>query len=191
MTFRQAVCFTDCDVFPAAVSVSLRGMPKQERPSETVLMAGRRLKAARIALGMRVEEFANSIGVEQTRMSNWTSETNPRLPDVMAMVRLWHRWGIPMEWIYAGDLHGVPYGLGQKLTAAAAEVGAVVGAPEREWPAAVERRPGAYGAATPAAPPPPKAPRGSMLHEAQTGKPGLAEDQAPLRKPFRPRDKRR
>jgi transcriptional regulator with XRE-family HTH domain len=134
--------------------------PSFEPPSEAQIHSGRRLRAARIVLKFgTVESFANALGVSRTAMSNW--ENGSRLPDVFAMVRLWDRWGIPLEWIFAGSLRGVPYEMGDDLKAAAAEVGAAVGGIAPEWPTTSSHGP----TARPPAAIPRRRPR-TMLHEA-------------------------
>lgn len=120
----------------------------KERPSEIVTQAGRRLRAVREALGWQQERFAEEIGVTRTALANWEGGT--RLPDVLAMVRLFRRFGVPLEWIYAGEVRHVEYDLAQALIEKAAELQAVVGAPTAEWPMEVATRGGPHAAAPPA-----------------------------------------
>jgi transcriptional regulator with XRE-family HTH domain len=138
----------------------------KERPSEIVIQAGRRLRAVREALSWPQERFADEIGVTRTALANWEGGT--RLPDVLAMVRLFRRFGIPLEWIYAGELRHVEYDLAQALIDKAADLGAVVGAPTAEWPAAVTSRVGPHGAAPPARVPRRRQPKNG-LHDQDEG----------------------
>lgn len=87
-------------------------MPKKPPASEVDVQAGLRLRAVRIAAckewDLTQEQFATSIGVTRPALANWEGG---RLPDARAMVRL-HNWlGVSLDWIYIGDLRGVPYGL--------------------------------------------------------------------------------
>ncbi len=126
-------------------------------------MAGLRLKAARVALAMRQESLANAVGVGRTALANWESG---RMPDVHAMIRLNERFGIPLEWIYEGRLRTVPFDLAERLQAACAEVGAVVGAPAAEWPMQVERQPGVARLKAAARVPHQRPARPRTLHES-------------------------
>lgn len=102
-------------------------MSRATRPTEIMQQSGLRLLAVRDALGWHQERFAQEIGVERTTLANW--EGGKRMPDVLAMVRLYQRFDIPLEWIYAGELGRLPYDIADKLRDRAAELGAVVGAP--------------------------------------------------------------
>lgn len=126
------------------------------------LQAGRRLRAAQIALRRGVTELANAIGVQQNTFSNWMAPDNKRMPDQIAMFRLWQEFRIPMEFIYGGDASRMEYDLREKVLRAAAEVDAVVGAPVAEFPMQTDHtnRP-------PARVPAWRRPRGAMLHEPQ------------------------
>lgn len=116
--------------------------------SEVIVQAGRRLKAAREHLGLNQETLAREIGVERTRLANWESGT--RLADVLAMVRLYQRFSITLEWIYAGNLSSLPYDVARDLEARAVELDAVVGAPVAEWPMQVAKQAGLQGERRPA-----------------------------------------
>lgn len=148
-------------------------VPRKTAASDLDVMAGRRLRAVREALNIGQAAFGHILGVERTTLANWEAG---RLPDVRAMVRLWQKLGVPLEWIYGGALRGVPYEVGQILEARAAELGAVVGGAVAEWPMEVERRPGLQSLATPAAVPgrlgakrtlhePPPAPPAARRHD--------------------------
>lgn len=124
-------------------------------------MAGLRLKAVRDALEIGQEAFASKIGVSRTALANWEGG---RLPDVVAMIRLFQVFGIPIEWVYCGMLRNVPYELAQQLEERAAELNAAVGAPTVEWPMQVERKPGIAGLRPPGAVPR-RRKRRNQLHE--------------------------
>lgn len=136
-------------------------MPRKPPASEIDIMAGRRLRAVREAMGIGQAAFGHVLGVERTTLANWEGG---RLPDVRAMVRLMQKLGVPLEWIYAGLLRNMPYEVAEVLEARAADLGAVVGGPVAETPMQVDRRPGLRYLETPAAVPA-RRPRGATLHE--------------------------
>jgi DNA-binding XRE family transcriptional regulator len=140
-------------------------MPKKPPASEIDRMAGLRLRAVREAWDpngvIRQETFAAKLGVTRTALANWEAG---KLPDVRAMVRLYDWLGIPLEWIFLGQLRHVDYDLADRLAAAAAALGATVGAAAApEWPMAVERQPGTRAMRQPGAIP--VRPRRATLHE--------------------------
>jgi transcriptional regulator with XRE-family HTH domain len=106
-------------------------MSKAERPTETIAEAGRRLKAARHALGLSQEELAKAIGVERNALSNW--ETGQRLADVLAMARLYNEFNVTLEWIYCGTLAQMPYAIATKIRQKLAEA-STPGKPSRRRP---------------------------------------------------------
>lgn len=100
-------------------------MPKKPPASEVDVQAGLRLRAVRIAAckewDMTQEQFATAIGVTRPALANLEKG---RLPDARAMVRL-HAWlGVSLDWIYLGDLRGVPYGLAVLIQREAERLGA-------------------------------------------------------------------
>ena len=131
-------------------------------------MSGLRLRAVRETWSedgaLNQEWFASKIGVQRTALSNW--EQGNVLPDVRAMVRLALVFGIPLEWIYLGQLRHVEYALADRLAQRAAELGAVVGGPTAEWPMVAERR-SILAPSRPAAAVPLVRMRRSRLHEKQ------------------------
>lgn len=128
--------------------------------SEIAQQAGRRLRAAQLALRRGVTELANAIGVQQNTFSNWMAPDNKRMPDQIAMFRLWQNFRIPMEFIYGGDTSRIEYDLREQIIEAAAEVGAVIGAPVAEFPMQAE-----HTGRQPAQPPKRRRPPGATLHE--------------------------
>lgn len=138
-------------------------MSKAERPSEMKRQAGLRLRAVREHLELKQESMANMLGCTRTALANW--ENGERLPDVAAMVRLYLRTGITLEWVYAGSLREMSYDRGDALAQHAATLGAVVGAPVAEFPSEVERRPGLAGLKPPARVPARRPKAHGLLHE--------------------------
>jgi hypothetical protein len=51
------------------------------------------------------------------RQDHW--ESGKRMPDPMAMAEFYRLYGVTMEWIYAGDPKGLPFGIVQSVLKAA------------------------------------------------------------------------
>jgi len=99
-----------------------RRMAKATRSSDIKALAGLRLKAARLALAIpRQEDMAGRLQVSVTAYNNY--ENGSRLPDVYAMVRLLELAGVGPDWIYGGDLRGIPFDLAVRLRDAAHALG--------------------------------------------------------------------
>jgi transcriptional regulator with XRE-family HTH domain len=89
-------------------------MAKQQISVEMKVLAGLRLRAARLALGVQTEaEMAESLGVGTNAYNNY--ECGVRLVGVAMAVRLLELTGIGPDWIYAGSTTGVPFGRAQML----------------------------------------------------------------------------
>ncbi|MBR0653383.1 helix-turn-helix transcriptional regulator [Roseomonas terrae] len=150
-------------------SVTLRDVPRPVKPaprvfepaSEAKRQAGLRLKAARLALGLSAEKLAEAIGV--TRGALTAYENGQNMADPIAMARLMRRFGISMEWIYAGEIRHVrDYEFQELVLGHAAAVGAVVGAPFAEFPMQVD-----VGVRPPAKAPTKRRAPGATIHESQ------------------------
>lgn len=76
------------------------------RPPEYSRAVGRRLRIARLALGRTQAEMWRELGATDRAWSQW--EKGTRLFDVLVAVRLKERFGVPLDWIYAGDPAGLP-----------------------------------------------------------------------------------
>ncbi|MFW5642040.1 MAG: helix-turn-helix domain-containing protein, partial [Roseicyclus sp.] len=81
--------------------------------------SGVRLTAVRHALGLTQEALAAQLGCSRPALANW--ENGDRLPDINAMVRLRLHYGIPLDYIFIGALHGIPADLLPELQSAAAD----------------------------------------------------------------------
>lgn len=144
-------------------------MPRAQKPAPTTFepaseakrQSGLRLRAARMTLGLTVEKLAEAIGSTRSAMTAY--ENGQNMPDPLAMARLLRRFGIAMEWIYAGEIRNVrDYDFQEALLQRAAEIGAVVGAPFAEFPMQVE-----HSGRQPAAAPRRRKPPGATLHDQQ------------------------
>ena len=87
------------------------------RNDEELFQIGNRLKAARLALGVSQKELYDAIGVKAATWNHW--ETGKRMPDPMSMTELYRLHGVTLEWIYAGDPKGLPFGVAQTVLKAA------------------------------------------------------------------------
>ncbi len=169
MTIRQAFPVTDYDVINRPGGVTFRAMPRPLKPgsgsfepaSEGKRQAGLRLKAVRLAIGLSAEKLAEAIGISRNALTAY--ETGQNMADPLAMARLLRRFGVAMEWIYAGEIRNVrDFEFQELVLKHAAELGAVVGAPFAEFPAQTDhsgRQPGRV--------PPKRRPAGATVHEPQ------------------------
>ena len=76
--------------------------------------AGRRLRAARKALGLTQREIAEVGGVTPHGVSQW--ESGAKRINPFAMVRIKARWGISLDFVFAGDISGLPHGLASAVS---------------------------------------------------------------------------
>lgn len=134
------------DVTLLRVGRTMRPMPRKPPMTELDRHAGLRLRAVRDvwdeAGPVRQETFAAKLGVTRTALANWEGG---RLPDVRAMVRL-HEWiGIPLEWIYLGQLRHVERDLAKRLEVRCSLLGADLPELRPDFIAVERRRPAIEG----------------------------------------------
>lgn len=89
----------------------------RSRSNQELVQVGARLKAARLALGLSQKDLYEAIGVKAAAWNHW--ESGKRMPDPMVMAELYRLHGVTMEWIYAGDPKGLPFGVAQTILKAA------------------------------------------------------------------------
>jgi DNA-binding XRE family transcriptional regulator len=153
VSFRQPPVGTICRVPSVVLGATSCVVAKNEAPPDLMLAVGKRLKAARLAVGdllkveMTQDMMAHVIGVTRAALSFW--ERGERLAAVPAMLRLEERFGIPVDWIYTGRLRIVPYDVAAALERCAAEVGAPIGGPVAEFPMETAPERGRPAARTP------------------------------------------
>jgi ribosome-binding protein aMBF1 (putative translation factor) len=82
------------------------GMPRKYRSDDLKLLIGRRLRAARLALGLQQKDLLKPLRVGKSTWSMW--ENGDRLPDPLAMARFGNTHGVSLDWIYRGDTSGLP-----------------------------------------------------------------------------------
>ncbi len=94
------------------------GMPKPAHEIDFNTACAKRLDACREALGITSKgEFAEALGVGQSRYSNWLAGRHIVPPDVVARAR--ERFGITADWVYCGDASGLPNRIAGKALKAA------------------------------------------------------------------------
>ena len=76
---------------------------------------GRRLKATRLALGLKTREVHRATGIGESTWSQY--EGGRRTPDVLAMGRYCERFGFTLDWIYRGVVAGLPVHLAETTLA--------------------------------------------------------------------------
>ena len=81
-------------------------------PHEPVMVA-HRLKALREALGMNKADFADAIGLDRSSYTKVENGMKPILPPVA--YRIWQLYSVDMNYIYLGQVGGVPSNLSKKL----------------------------------------------------------------------------
>lgn len=72
-----------------------------------------RLAVTRNALGLSQTELSEALNISRAALANW--ETCTRFPDIGAMTRMCDRFGITLDWIYRGDISGLPMSLAEKI----------------------------------------------------------------------------
>lgn len=82
-------------------------------PVSTKTEVCRRLVAARLALGLNAATFAGNVGIKPTAWANY--ESLSRMPNVADMIRISFRYGLPLDYIYAGRMDRVPNELVSKI----------------------------------------------------------------------------
>jgi transcriptional regulator with XRE-family HTH domain len=79
------------------------------RTEDARKQAGRNLRAAREALGLTQERLASELGMTPHALSQW--ESGARRINTFGAVILKRRYGITLDWLFAGDLSGLPHDL--------------------------------------------------------------------------------
>jgi len=77
-------------------------------------MIARRLAAAREALGMTKAELADMLEIDRSSYTKIEKGAKPLLP--RDAYRLWQLYGIDLNFIYLGQLGGLPVSLSSKVT---------------------------------------------------------------------------
>ena len=78
------------------------------------MMVSRRLEALRDALGMNKAEFADLIEIDRSSYTKIEKGDKPLLP--RQAFKIYERFGVDMNYIYLGQIGGVPQRLSSALT---------------------------------------------------------------------------
>ena len=92
----------------------MRGRPPDGLFPEPAVI-GRRLVATREAAGISQAELCRRADIKPNAYNQW--EKGHGRPSLEHAVRLVRALGITLDWIYLGNLTGVPYGLALQITA--------------------------------------------------------------------------
>ena len=75
-------------------------------PAPRAQTAGQRLKAVRLALGLKPVDVCNELGFAPNKYSQW--ESGAYRPNLSDMLRFCERYDIPLDWIYRGRSGALP-----------------------------------------------------------------------------------
>ena len=101
-------CITGRDVAPRAMQRPLKR--EIDSPVSVPVAAGRRLRAAREALGVTQLEMAKVAGYQGANsIAQWESGAKSINPFRLAKIKA--RWGISLDFVYIGDMSGLPHKL--------------------------------------------------------------------------------
>lgn len=82
--------------------------------TSTAVEIGARLKATREAFGLNGTAFAKPAGIDQNRYSQY--ETGKRTLTMTAALALCRVYGLTLDWLFRGDISGLPHAIAIKLT---------------------------------------------------------------------------
>ena len=84
-------------------------------------MVGQRLAMGIAALGKKPADIARLLGISQQRLSNYINGRRPF--DITFAMQLCDRFGLTLDWLYRGEMAGLPYDLAQKMVPLAGDEG--------------------------------------------------------------------
>lgn len=76
-------------------------------------MVAHRLRALREALGLNKADFADAIGLDRSSYTKVENGVKPLLPHTA--YRIWQLYSVDMNYVYLGQVGGVPSSLSKKL----------------------------------------------------------------------------
>lgn len=83
--------------------------------SSAVDTTAQRIELARNALGFSVQaDFAKSLGLYPAKYNSYINRQGIQLPVEVAIL-MCEKFGLTLDWIYRGDISGLPYRLVQKI----------------------------------------------------------------------------
>lgn len=77
------------------------------------IMVARRLMSLRTALSLSKAEFADSIGLDRSSYTKVEKGVKPLMPPIA--FKIWQLYSVDMNYIYLGQVGGVPSSLSKKL----------------------------------------------------------------------------
>lgn len=77
----------------------------------------RRLERTRTALGLSQSEFADKAGIARNTYNQW--EKGKGRPQLDGAIALCHAYHLTLDWIYFGEVSGLPYQIASRLVNAA------------------------------------------------------------------------
>lgn len=86
---------------------------KIEKNSRWQRMVGNRLQMTRLALGKSQADLARVLLISPQRWNNY--ERGARPIDIEFAIRLCERFGLTLDWLYRGQMGGLPFELAQRL----------------------------------------------------------------------------
>jgi transcriptional regulator with XRE-family HTH domain len=88
-------------------------MQKPLPENRTFKAIGKRLRAFRETTGLSQKEFAAGAGIQDTTYNQY--EQGKSQPKVEYAYALCDTYGLTLDWIYSGDLSGLPYRIVKNL----------------------------------------------------------------------------
>jgi len=79
-------------------------------------LVGRRITMVRTVKGFGLRPFARHMEVDHTKLNHWEKGTH--YPDISFVAALHQRFGVTADWIYFGEIAGVPLQLAEQFRAA-------------------------------------------------------------------------
>lgn len=84
-----------------------------QTPLTDRVFVGQRLTAIRKALGLNAAELCREVGLKPNTWSQW--EKGKRIPDLHYMMRLVEIYPVTLDYVYLGQMEGLPYDFAIKL----------------------------------------------------------------------------
>lgn len=100
--------------FQTVLAGMLPCMARSTRPERSPIAIAHRIIRAREALGLTPKAVCDRTGIEPTAYSNYEGGKRPGLD---AAIALCDAFGVTLDWIYLGDVSGIPHELALKLAA--------------------------------------------------------------------------
>jgi antitoxin component HigA of HigAB toxin-antitoxin module len=123
-TTSSTVVSTDCEYSPSvkmstghAMELAESSINGASNPVQSVKQISARLAATQAALGLRSAEVCRQIGITPNRWSQYVNGKRPLTLDVAD--RLCTTYGLTLDWLYRGNINGIPHAVARKIRAVA------------------------------------------------------------------------